>query len=154
MMMAWPRALYTLPLYLPHLHDVSSIALPLYTWRLRVRLYAASPARRQSCTQTRGNRLNDAGRKFAEKSCRQRNINGGSGLRGAPGKHSCCTPSHLVFWPPWLCIMTVVMAALWNTAGHYIFALWFLLSIFLFFPGLISAVAHWISTILPHTAWP
>jgi len=39
-----------------------------------------------------------------------------------------------------------------NRAGHYIFALWFLLSsIFLsFFPRLISAVADWIYTILPH----
>jgi len=37
------------------------------------------------------------------------------------------------------------MAALWNRAGHYIFALWFLLlSIFFlsFFPRLISAVAN------------
>ena len=49
------------------------------------------------------------------------------------------------------------MAALWNRAGHYIFGLWFLLcSFFLssFFPSLISAVAVWISTILPHMMWP
>ena len=46
-------------------------------------------------------------------------------------------------------------------ADHYIFALWFLLfiylSIFLFFPCLISAVADWMSAIL-HTwcggLWP
>ena len=40
--------------------------------------------------------------------------------------------------------------------GHYIFALWFLLSIFylLCFPRLISAVADWMSTILPHMVWP
>jgi len=39
-----------------------------------------------------------------------------------------------------------VMAALWNRAGHYIFATWFL-SIFLsFFPRLISAVADWMFT--------
>jgi len=40
-------------------------------------------------------------------------------------------------------LITVIMAALWNRAGHYIFALLFLLSsssVF-FFPRLISAVA-------------
>jgi len=88
----------------------------------------------------------------------------------------------------------VVMAALWNTAGHYIFVLWFLLMaalrsrcghyifalwflssssssfygramalahilvlsycFFFFFPRLISAVADWMSAILPHMVWP
>jgi len=49
----------------------------------------------------------------------------------------------------------LVMAALWYRAGHYIFALWFLsISYLLFFPRLISAVADWMSTILPHTVWP
>jgi len=40
------------------------------------------------------------------------------------------------------------MAALWDRADHYIFALWFLLSFFLlsFFPRLISADADWMST--------
>jgi len=49
-----------------------------------------------------------------------------------------------------------IMAALWNRPGHYIFALWFLSSLFLspFFPRLISAVAEWISTILLHMVWP
>ena len=51
----------------------------------------------------------------------------------------------------------VIMAALCNRAGHYIFALWFL-SIFLllsiFFPRLISAVGDWMSTILSHMVWP
>jgi len=65
----------------------------------------------------------------------------------------------------------VIMAALWNSAGHYIFALWFLtaalrsrcghyiiilwfLSIFcLFFPRLISTVAEWMSTILRNMMW-
>jgi len=45
------------------------------------------------------------------------------------------------------------MASLWNRAGHYIFALWFLSFFFLFFfffPHLISAVGDWMSTIL-HT---
>ena len=51
----------------------------------------------------------------------------------------------------------LVMAALWNRAGHYIFALWFLSSFFLsssFFPRLISAVGDWMSAILPHMMWP
>jgi len=41
------------------------------------------------------------------------------------------------------------MAALWNRADHYIFALWFLSSssFFLLFPHLISALADWMSTI-------
>jgi len=44
------------------------------------------------------------------------------------------------------------MAALCNRAGHYIFALWFLSSIFffLFLPRLISAATDWMSTILLH----
>jgi len=42
------------------------------------------------------------------------------------------------------------MAALRNRAGHYIFVLWFLS----FFPRLFSAVAYWMSTILPHMMWP
>jgi len=44
-----------------------------------------------------------------------------------------------------------VMVALCNRADHYIFALWLLL---LFFPRLISAVADWMSAILPHMVWP
>jgi len=40
------------------------------------------------------------------------------------------------------------MAALCNRCGHYIFAL------FLFFLRLISAVADWMSTVLPHVMWP
>jgi len=47
------------------------------------------------------------------------------------------------------------MDALWNRAGHYIFALWFLLlSSSFFLPRLISAVAEWMSTILLHMVWP
>jgi len=39
--------------------------------------------------------------------------------------------------------------------GPYIFVLWFLLllSVF-FFPCLFSAIADWMSTILPHMVWP
>jgi len=48
-----------------------------------------------------------------------------------------------------------VMAALRNRCGHYIFALWFLSSVYLFFfPRLISAAADWMSTILTHMVWP
>jgi len=48
------------------------------------------------------------------------------------------------------------MAALWIRASHYIFALWFLLSMYLllsFFPRLISAVTDWMSAVLAHTVW-
>jgi len=48
--------------------------------------------------------------------------------------------------------VAIFMVALWNRADHYIFALWFLLSSS-FFPRLISAVADWMSAILPHMVW-
>ena len=43
----------------------------------------------------------------------------------------------------------LVMAAVRSRCGHYIFALWFLLSSFFlsFFPRLISSAADWMSTI-------
>jgi len=49
----------------------------------------------------------------------------------------------------------VFMAALRSRCGHYIFAVisFYLLSSF-FIPRLISAVADWMSTILPHMVWP
>jgi len=43
---------------------------------------------------------------------------------------------------------------IWTMAGHYIFALWFLSFFLSFFPRLISAVADWMSTVLPHMVWP
>jgi len=48
------------------------------------------------------------------------------------------------------------MAALRSRCGHYIFALWFLSSIFFLFfiPRLISAAADLMSTILLHMVWP
>jgi len=54
-----------------------------------------------------------------------------------------------LLWP------LVIMAALRSRWGHYIFALWFLLSFFylFLFPCLISVVAEWMSTILVHTMW-
>ena len=53
------------------------------------------------------------------------------------------------------CRFTVIMAALRGRCGHYIFALWFLLSSSSsFFPRLISAATDWMSTILLHMAWP
>jgi len=63
----------------------------------------------------------------------------------------CIDEVHTATWP-------FIMAALWNRASHYVFVLWFLISSFLFllsfFPRLISAVADWMSTILPHMMWP
>ena len=43
---------------------------------------------------------------------------------------------------------------LWS--DHYIFILWFLLFLLLlpFFPRLISALADWMSAILPLMVWP
>jgi len=64
------------------------------------------------------------------------------------------------------CYAMFNMVALWNSADHYIFILWFLTlyfcpvvsSFFLllssFFPRLISAFADWMSTILAHMVWP
>ena len=71
----------------------------------------------------------------------------------------------ILFWGTRVCLYvrvifrsictTVFMVALCNRADHYIFALLFLSSFFLsFFPGLISAVGDWMSTILPHMVWP
>jgi len=51
---------------------------------------------------------------------------------------------------PWFLLL--LMAALWNRAGHYIFVLWFLLLSFL--SPIFSAVADWMSNILPHMVWP
>jgi len=52
-------------------------------------------------------------------------------------------------------VLYLFMAALRSRCGHYIFALWFLSSIFFFvIPRLISAVADWMSTILLHMVWP
>jgi len=45
-----------------------------------------------------------------------------------------------------------VMAALHSRYGHYIFALWFLISSF--FSSPISAVTYWMYTILPYMVWP
>jgi len=56
----------------------------------------------------------------------------------------------MVTWP-WTNSFKLIMAALWNRAGHYIFMLWFLS---IFFPRLISAVGDWMSTILRHMVWP
>jgi len=46
------------------------------------------------------------------------------------------------------------MVALWNRADHYILALWFLSSFYLYFPRLMSAATDWMSTILRHMMWP
>jgi len=52
-----------------------------------------------------------------------------------------------------VCDYLIIMAALRSRCGHYIFALWFLLSSIFFIPRLISAVADWMSIILPHMVW-
>jgi len=63
------------------------------------------------------------------------------------------------------CPLYFFIVALWNRGDHYIFILWFLLlllllllafflSFFFYFPRLISAVADWMSAILPHMVWP
>ena len=43
---------------------------------------------------------------------------------------------------------SLIMAALWNRAGHYILPCDFYLLLLLFFPCLISVVGDWMSTIL------
>jgi len=70
--------------------------------------------------------------------------------RAPPTVHSAGRPSR------WTLVHILVMVALWNRAANNIFALWFLLSSSSssFFPRLISAVADWMSTILPHMVWP
>jgi len=50
-------------------------------------------------------------------------------------------------------LTTLIMAALRSRCGHYYFVLWFLLSSY-FFSRLFSAVAGWMSAILPHMVWP
>jgi len=72
---------------------------------------------------------------------------------------SCKSLLHQTFWATsffslvLLLIFSLFMVALCNRTDHYIFALWFL-SIFLFFPRLISVVRNWMSTILLHMVWP
>jgi len=54
-----------------------------------------------------------------------------------------------------ICNTCMVTAVLWNTAGHYIFVLRFLLpSSSVLFPRLFSAIADCMSTILPYMVWP
>jgi len=57
----------------------------------------------------------------------------------------------LFHWAHFTVLRFIFMVALWNRTDHYIFARWFLLS---FFPCLISAIADWMSAILPHMVWP
>jgi len=72
----------------------------------------------------------------------------------APGYSMAVIPWLTCFWV--LTLWHIFMVALWNRADPYIFALWYLLSFYLsiFFSGLISAVAHWLSAILPDMVWP
>ena len=52
----------------------------------------------------------------------------------------------------WCICDLFIMDALCNSAGHCVFALWFLSSSF--FPRLTSAATDWMSTIFPHMVWP
>ena len=62
-------------------------------------------------------------------------------------KQTICPNSELTARPT-VRSKLLFMVALWD-----IFSLWFL-SIFLYFPRLISAAADWMSTILRHMVWP
>ena len=70
----------------------------------------------------------------------------------AAARVGCCLPFRFLYQ---LALSVFIMAALRNRAGRYIFALWFLLlsSSSFFFSHLFSAVADWMSTILPHIVW-
>jgi len=54
----------------------------------------------------------------------------------------------------WALAYILIMAAVCNRAGHYIFALWFLSSSSSSFSRLISGDGDWMSTTLPHMLWP
>jgi len=71
----------------------------------------------------------------------------------------CNRADHYIFALWFLSSIFLLMVALCNRADHYIFMLWFVLSFFLsfflfYFPRLISAAADWMSAILPHMVWP
>jgi len=67
--------------------------------------------------------------------------------------YTCYRP---ILFTHYIYFFLLFVVALWNRADHYIFALWFLLlsSSSSFFPRLVSAVADWMSAILPHVVWP
>jgi len=48
-------------------------------------------------------------------------------------------------------VLHLIMVSLWNRTDHYIFILLFVLLLLSFFSHLISAVAQWMSAILPST---
>jgi len=65
--------------------------------------------------------------------------------------HMVTLPMTVTLSDPSHAKLPIFMVALWNRADHYIFALVsFFLCSFFFFPRLISAVADWMSAILPH----
>jgi len=104
-------------------------------------------------TELRVLRVEDGGRQHAVPCCRVHLLGGNSTAHADVG---FCASLKLSRGRATVCQTRLVMAALRSTCGHYIFALSFLLSFFLlfFFPHLISAVADWMSTILPHMVWP
>jgi len=60
-----------------------------------------------------------------------------------------------IFLPTWKFVCLLIMAALRSRCGHYISSFrFFFFFLSIFFPRLFSAVADWMSTILPHMVWP
>jgi len=60
------------------------------------------------------------------------------------GMHQGSALSPLLLWPPYV----IGQAIIFSCCAFY------LLSIYLFFPRLISAVGDWMSTIVRHMVWP
>ena len=80
--------------------------------------------------------------------------------------HRDSLSSSCLLWPPCVADADIIFFALWfllllssilwppYVIRQAIFSSRRLFFFFFFFPRLISAVADWISTILPHTVWP
>ena len=56
----------------------------------------------------------------------------------------------LLLWPLYALEQDIIF---WP-CGFYLMLLSYSFFLLLFFPSLISAAAHWMSTTLPHTVWP
>ena len=75
-------------------------------------------------------------------------------LAGHHKKHPACKKfsDKVLMWLSVCSEVQMIMAALCNSAGHLLYFCPVVSSSF--FPRLISAVADWMSTILPYMAWP
>jgi len=61
----------------------------------------------------------------------------------------------LFLWPPYVIGKAIIfMVTLCNRADHYIKSCGFFFILPYLLARLISAVEHWMSTILPHVVWP